>query len=71
MATIVTFKPSGGPSRATTDQRTAGQQTSQCEVLLFTGVRYERWVDAPAPAASEPGLSTKQRQGKRALALAD
>lgn len=66
MATVVPFKPSRGPSRAT-----LGQRNSQCEVLLFTGVRYERWVEPPAASASELRSSTKPRRAKRTLELAD
>ena len=34
------------------------------EIVLFPGVRYERW-DGPAPASPEAPVSRRQRKAKR------
>ena len=39
----------------------------KCEVILFPGVRYERWAEAP----SQPKPTKKPRAKKRALEMAD
>ena len=67
MATIVKFKPAGGGSR---DATTAAVK-AQCEIILFPGVRYERWETTPPPQPVKTGGEKKQRREKRELELAD
>ena len=64
MATIVTLKTTGGPLRVVPPN----SRPAQCEIILFPGVRYERWADAPEPPVA---ARVKQRQKKRVLELAD
>ena len=52
----------------TTGQRPAGPgRAQQCEIVIFPGVRYERWdSDASAPPAPEPApVSGNRRRGRK------
>ena len=67
MATIVNFKPAD-PSLACDDVRA---QNMACEIILFPGVRYERWVDTPEAPAKSSVVARKPRAKKRKLEMAD
>jgi hypothetical protein len=72
MATIFNFKPVDQPVRSA--ERQPADRT--CEIILFPGVRYERWADVPPPslekAEPQKALPTrKPRAKKRALEMAD
>lgn len=67
MATIYYLKNLDGPAR---DERAAAA-TKACEIILFPGVRYERWVDAPQPQAEKLPAARKSRTKKRELEMAD
>ena len=67
MATIVNFKPAD-PTVARNDARA---QNLACEIILFPGVRYERWVDAPETPAKSSVVARKPRAKKRKLEMAD
>jgi hypothetical protein len=65
MAIIFEFKNTDPPARGIQQRAQA-----ECEIILFPGVRYERWVDAPptAPASTQP---RKRRAKKAASEMAD
>jgi hypothetical protein len=70
MAIIFDFKPADPPAR---DAQPRSASTS-CEVILFPGVRYERWDVTPPPAPiADPsgGQSRKRRTKKRISEMAD
>jgi hypothetical protein len=67
MATIFNFKPAGQPARSAEGQR----PDRVCEIILFPGVRYERWADVPPPALQKAMPTRKPRAKKRALEMAD
>ncbi len=67
MATIFNFKPVELPVRSA-----QGQPADRiCEIILFPGVRYERWADVPPPQPQKAMPARKPRAKKRALELAD
>ncbi|MGQ0456655.1 MAG: hypothetical protein ACT4OU_06305 [Hyphomicrobium sp.] len=53
MATILEFRPALRPSMSVCRARAA-------DIVLFPGVRYERWAEAP-PADKKPAKKTKKR----------
>ena len=65
MADIVHFKPTD--SSAQPAPARAGH--AGCEIILFPGVRYERWADAPPPAQKSAAALRKSRAKKRELEL--
>ncbi len=66
MATIFELKAANTAPRGGTERRTDGA----CEIILFPGVRYERWTEpAAAPKAAAP--MRKARNRKRELEMAD
>jgi len=67
MATIFNFRPAHTPSRHADEAR----QDAACEVILFPGVRYERWDVTPAPQVEKPRTAKKPRAKKRQCELAD
>jgi hypothetical protein len=42
-----------------------------CEIILFPGVRYERWADAPSEAPKKSTSARKSRTKKQMLEMAD
>jgi hypothetical protein len=67
MATIFNFKPAGQSARSV--QGRPPQKV--CEIILFPGVRYERWADVPPPEPQKVMPTRKPRAKKRALEMAD
>jgi hypothetical protein len=67
MAIIFDFKPSESSARATL----ARSVNAACEVILFPGVRYERWDVTPPPQANAEVQPRKRRAKKRAVEMAD
>ena len=67
MATIVNFKPAD-PSLQRDGVRA---QNIACEIILFPGVRYERWDDAAEASAKTSIAPKKPRAKKRKLEMAD
>jgi hypothetical protein len=65
MAIIFEFKHADPPAR---DAQQRAQ--SACEIILFPGVRYERWADAP-PAAPASTQIRKRRAKKVASEMAE
>ncbi len=54
MATILKFRPAGDDGR-----RRVGDATDRgCEIVLFPGVRYERWAE-PQVARPSPGKTVR------------
>jgi hypothetical protein len=49
MGAVLKFPPRSGPARPALATRRA----APAEILVFTGVRYERWDDAEAATAAE------------------
>jgi hypothetical protein len=70
MAIIFDFKQMEPPTRDA-QSRPAG---ATCEIILFPGVRYERWGTAPPPEPIAETTSTqtrKRRPKKRVAEMAD
>ena len=67
MATIVNFKPAD----PTVARDHARAQNMACEIILFPGVRYERWVDIPEASVKKSSVARKSRAKKRKLEMAD
>lgn len=67
MATIFNFKPAAQSVRSSQSRPSDGM----CEIILFPGVRYERWADVPPPEQQKVSLPRKSRPKKRALEMAD
>ncbi len=64
MATIVDFRPIEGRS---TRRPSAPVEKSGCEIVIFPGVRYERWETAGQEKAS----SDRRRKKRDRLELKD
>ena len=67
MATIVNFKPADSSSHRETVRR----ESSACEIILFPGVRYERWAETHAETPKTTTSGKKPRAKKRKLEMAD
>jgi hypothetical protein len=69
MATILTFRP--GELRR--DARDLGSAAASAEVIVFPGVRYERWDEAREAQAQLAGASKKRSPSRQrdVLELAD
>jgi hypothetical protein len=65
MAIIFEFKNTDPPSR-----EAQPRQQSACEIILFPGVRYERWVETPPPEPANTQVR-KRRSKKRVAEMAD
>lgn len=62
MSKIVEFASRHNPASMRTGP---SGQTQPCEIVIFPGVRYERWNDAPAkPNTPEPAPGKKSRRQK-------
>ncbi len=59
MATILDFRPAEG--KIGSSQSGEGRR-SPCEIVIFPGVRYERWETSPPPAAVPKSKASKQRR---------
>ncbi len=59
MATILDFPQTGGASDAR--PRAPKQCGTSAEIVLFPGVRYERWEDAPQARKSRPRRKAVKR----------
>ena len=57
MATILDFPEMQVPAR----RRTSRRAQSSAEVILFPGVRYERWEDAPADREPARAMVVRDR----------
>lgn len=57
MAMILEFPEMQVPAR----RRTTRRAQSSAEVILFPGVRYERWEDAPAEREATSGMVVRDR----------
>ena len=42
----------------------AGRPTQPCEIVIFPGVRYERWVEEQTPPAPTPAPKRRRRRGE-------
>lgn len=67
MADIVTFKPSETSARDVC----AEERQQKCEIILFPGVRYERWGAEVSPSPRLAPKSRKSRTKRRELEMAD
>jgi hypothetical protein len=69
MATILTFRP--GEMRR--DARGLGSAATSAEVIVFPGVRYERWNEAGEAQAQLAGATRKRSPSRQrdVLELAD
>ena len=67
MATIYSFRPAGPAVR----DETIRAQSAPCEIILFPGVRYERWEDTAPPQPKKAEAPKKSRAKKRELEMAD
>jgi hypothetical protein len=57
MGDVIAFANRHGASVHRVD---GGGPTATADVVLFTGVRIERWVDWPSEVGDEPALSDPQ-----------
>lgn len=58
MATILPFRTlSEKPSKARGRSR---RRRRSAEIVIFPGIRYERWKDAPAPAQSQAATTSQE-----------
>ncbi len=60
MAMILDFKAGSDLSPKTPKLRLRGRVRT-AEIVIFPGVRYERWEENPAPVASEPDAGRRKR----------
>jgi hypothetical protein len=67
MANIFNFKPADIAPRP----EVADKPATVCEVILFPGVRYERWDVTPAPKLGKAQTAKKPRAKKRECELVD
>jgi hypothetical protein len=67
MATIFNFKAADTSTR----RGDSAAQNAQCEIILFPGVRYERWADAPPPEPQKLSEPKRSRAKKRVAEMAD
>jgi hypothetical protein len=67
MGAVLKFPPRSGPARPAL----ASRRAAPAEILVFTGVRYERWDNAENNASAElpdngsPGVEDGQRRPPR------
>lgn len=67
MATILDFRPSGSRSGA----ENAGAARAPCEIVIFPGVRYERWEAASMPVSAKPRSRPRRSVKRDTLELKD
>ena len=60
MATILNFKPTEAASRG----EPAAAAIRTCEIIIFPGIRYERW-DETSPSAPQPVETRKKARAKK------
>lgn len=66
MATIFYLNTTDAGSRVVRSEASVA-----CEIILFPGVRYERWVDQQPVPAQRESAQKKPRMKKRRMELAD
>ena len=67
MATIFNFRP----AEPTVRDHPVRAHSGSCEIILFPGVRYERWEDTQLQQPAKAEAPKKSRAKKRALEMAD